>query len=261
MIPQEMPALKVVIAGYAASFRYPHFVQGIHPTYEMPPPATLYGLIVGVLGDYFPRDGLRFAYHFSYRAKFNDYEHLHFPPSEIKKPEERALLKQIDRAFGVADMPPAINPFVRELLFEPRLTLYLDRTELDGVDLVGAFRQPRYPVVLGRSQDLMTLGPPEVVALRQAERCYVTGTLLSLEDAAVIGGQFYAVTMPRYISPARQPEWAQYAVLPESRRPPIFPDDALLSAGGALNWWVDPAEPHPWDPTLPRAVYWHSWSA
>jgi CRISPR-associated protein Cas5t len=250
--------LKVVLEGFTASFRYPHFVQGIHLTYEMPPPATIYGLISAVVGDYFDPQAMRFAIHFCYRAKFEDYEHLHFPPADIKKKEDRAFYKQIQARFGTADLPPAINPFVREMLFEPTLTLYLDQTVLDGIDLMTAFRQPRYPVVLGRSQDLMSIRPPEIINLSAGEPYFVSGTLLSLAEAAQVGGQFYAVTMPRYISPARQVEWGQYAVLPDTRRPPIQHDGLRLNDEPV---WVDTGEHHPTEPTLSRAVCWHSWTA
>src|SRR5690606_2723140 len=128
----------------------------------------------------------RFAYHFQYEAKFTDYEHLHFFGKEAK-----------------------MNPFNREQLFRPRLTLYLDDLSLEDV-----FRSPRYAVVLGRAQDLMTYTSVEVVELVDADRAYFSGTLLSLADAPFIGGRFYAVTMPRFLDERRDPQWGQYAILP-----------------------------------------------
>jgi len=257
----DMPGvLKVIIEGYSASFRYPHFVQGIHPTYEMPPPATIYGLVTAVLGDYFAQEALRFAYHFSYRTKFEDYEHLHFPPADMST-KDRALHKEIRSHFGTADFPPAINPFVREMLFEPRLTLYLDRAELAGIDLEVAFREPRYAVTLGRSQDLVTMGHPEVITLRRTDRGFVTGTLLTLTDAAQIGGECYAVTMPRYITPTRQAEWGQYAVVPNHTRPTLVTGENDVGIGmSAPIMWVDSDEKDPIFPELSRAVYWHTWT-
>jgi len=64
-----MEALKVTAEGLTTSFRYPHFVQGVQPTYEMPPPATVYGLVCGVLGEWFDPRGVRFALHFTFAGR------------------------------------------------------------------------------------------------------------------------------------------------------------------------------------------------
>jgi len=45
-----MRVLKVVAEGPITSFRYPHFMQQIHPSFQMPPPATIYGHISSALG-------------------------------------------------------------------------------------------------------------------------------------------------------------------------------------------------------------------
>jgi CRISPR-associated protein Cas5t len=71
-----MHVLKVVAEGSFTSFRYPHFIQKVHPTFEMPPPATIYGHIASVLGDWFDPTGVQFAYHFTYQAKGVDLEHV-----------------------------------------------------------------------------------------------------------------------------------------------------------------------------------------
>jgi CRISPR-associated protein Cas5t len=226
-----MLALKIVAEGLVTSFRYPHFVQGVHPTFDMPPPATIYGCVCGVIGELIPPDATRFAYHFSYQAKFVDYEHLHFFGREAK-----------------------MNPFRRELLFKPRLTLYLD-----NIELAPYFRSPRYAVTLGRAQDLMTCQVPEIIELQEAERRFYSGTLLTLPDAAVIGGPSFAVTMPRYIDEQRRPLWGQYGVLPDSPRPPIYPAPQEIAVGGTLERWIDPTAQHPYERGLYRAVVWHTW--
>lgn len=58
-----MQVLKVVVEGLTTSFRYPHFVQGVQPTFEMPPPATIYGHICSALGEWVDPKGVTFAYH------------------------------------------------------------------------------------------------------------------------------------------------------------------------------------------------------
>lgn len=223
-----MRALKITAEGSVTSFRYPHFVQGVHLTFEMPPPATIYGHICSVVGEWIPPDITDFAYHFAYDAKFFDYEHLHFFGKEAK-----------------------MNPFRRELLFNPRLTLYVS-----NVSLLDYFRRPRYAVALGRTQDLMTYVDVREVELYPASQAFYEGTLLTLEDAAEIGGPSFAVTMPRFIDEQRVPTWEQYAVLEDRMEYP----SATTLAFQPREIWVDP-EPdarHPYL-ELQRSVVWHSW--
>lgn len=226
-----MRVLKIITEGLVTSFRYPHFVQGVHLSFEMPPPATIYGHICSAVGEMIPPEATRFAYFFAFQGKFFDYEHLHF--------------------FG---KEPKMNPFRRELLFEPRLTLYLD-----NLDLLPYFQSPAYPVALGRSQDLMTYVDVREVELEQAERTFFAGTLLPLRDAALIGGRTYAVTMPQYIDVNRQATWGQYAVLSDRV---IYPSEEsfVASGGAALPIWVDPEADarHPYEP-LQRGVIWLDW--
>ncbi len=229
-----MQALKIVAEGLTTSFRYPHFVQGMHPTFDMPPPATLYGHMCSAIGDYFDPQRTRFAFHFQYEGRFTDYEHLHF--------------------FGKT---PKMNPFKRDQLFRPRLTLYVEDVTLEEF-----FRHPRYAIALGRAQDLVTYRSVKVIDLIPAERAYYDGTLLSLRDAPYIGGRFYAVTMPRFIDDRRIPEWGQYAVLPHSDKPPIYPptaDDRFNLGTPSFDILVDPTEPHPFEPGINRGIVWHSW--
>jgi CRISPR-associated protein Cas5t len=226
-----MRALKVIAEGLVTSFRYPHFIQGVHPTYEMPPPSTIYGYVCSAIGELVAPIASRFAYHFTYVAKFVDYEHLHF--------------------FG---KEPKMNPFRRELLFKPRLTLYLD-----NLDWENQFRSPRYAMVLGRAQDLMTITEVSIVELMESEQRFYCGTLLTLHDAALIGGPSFAVTMPRYIDENRRPTWGQYGVLPDSSKPHIYPQPQDLLLGDMLEKWVDPSAKHPYTQGLYRAVVWHTW--
>lgn len=229
-----MRALKIVAEGSVTSFRYPHFVQGVHPTFEMPPPATIYGHVCSAFGDFIPRSSTRFGYHFTFESRFWDYEHLHF--------------------FG---KEPKMNPFKRELLFRPRLTLYLD-----NVDLEPYFKRPHYAVTLGRAQDLMSYRLIEVVEIEQAERAFYAGTLLTLAQAAQIGGRSFAVTMPRFIDEYRQPQWEQYAMLPDTSNPPVYPgSDSMTFANDGLTVWVDTNKDaaHSHIPGLQRGVVWHEW--
>lgn len=238
--PHTLPVLRVEVVGTVTSFRYPHFAQGFQPTFEMPPPSTIYGHICSAVGDYIAPDSLEFGYHFTHAGKFIDYqEHLHFSD------------------------PTQPFPFNRELLYNPALTLYLTDTRL-----IDAFRSPYYPVVLGRSQDLMTYRRVEIIELAAADEGYFEHTLLPLDIAPQLSQPTVAVTMPRYLDPRRRPTWGQYALLqtraewPQQSRPDDddwdTDDTALTFEGAPTGWWVDPTSPpHPKYPSLRRIVPLH----
>ena len=212
LIPGDAPTkevVKVVMRGAVTSFRYPHFLQGVQPTYEMPPPSTLYGHLCSATGREVPPEGIKFAVHFTYDAKQRDIEHTHLSVPYIQA-----------------------NPFQRELLFFPRLTLYIT-----PVDHLEAFRAPYYPVILGRSQDLMTYESVKVVTLREVKRAYFEHTLLPAEQAFYFQ-RTVAVTMARYIQPqSRQPQWGQYAILKDRV---LYPPDDAPQGATYDPVWVDP---------------------
>lgn len=225
---ETLRVLKIVAEGLTTSFRYPHFMVGVQPTYEMPPPATLYGHIASALGQWFAPQGVRFAVRFTYRAKQADVETTYFlKAAGGKMPRARAFPK-------VLKGNP--NPLKRELLFFPRLVLYINRPEW-----LEAFRRPRYAVVLGRSQDLFTYRTVEVVELRRTDHAYLEHTLLPYDYALrTAAGQ--SVLMPAWIDYARRrfPTFERYVVLHRrvhSRDFLRWPDDP----GPEL--WADPTEP------------------
>lgn len=220
-----MRVLKIVAEGLTTSFRYPHFIMQVQPTFPVPPPATIYGHIASVLGDWFDPIGTRFAYHFTYRAKVREMEHtILLAPAGGK----------IDGLPKAMEGP--VNPFRRELLFMPRLVLYLNRPEW-----LDAFRSPRYAVCLGRSQDLFTYTSVEVVELEQADEAYFEHTLLPY-DVNRHTGRGFAVLMPRYVDGAarRQPTFERYIVIQER----VLSTDFLYFGERRLGrFWIDPASP------------------
>ncbi|PMP81627.1 MAG: type I-B CRISPR-associated protein Cas5, partial [Chloroflexus aggregans] len=158
-----MYVLKIVLEGITTSFRYPHFMLGVQPSFPLPPPATIYGHVCSTLGEWFDPEGVMFAYHFTFAGEGQDLEHIHvLSVSSGKLPSgERKVLEG------------NVNPFKRNILLFPRLTLYLNRP-----DWLDYFRHPRYPVVLGRSQDLAVYTQIEVIELQQQEQVYFEHTLM-----------------------------------------------------------------------------------
>ena len=214
-----MKILKVKAEGIATSFRYPHFMWQKHPTYEMPPPATIYGHICSALGIWVSPRNLKFAYYFSFESKFEDLEHIWTWDNKRKR--------------------ETIKPFRRELLFHPKLTLYINRPEW-----IEAFRSPCYAVVLGRSQDLFTYTSVEIIELEQAERAYFEHTLLP-HDMALQIGRGITVTMPRFLDYHRNraPTWQRYVI--HNRGRVILPDEASLRFSHIEYgpYWIDPTTP------------------
>ncbi len=208
---ETLEVMKVVMAGAVTSFRYPHFVQGVQPTYEMPPPSTIYGLICAAAGAFEPPEIFQFGLHFTYEAKFRDLEHIH-----------------IDIPYRQA------NPFLRELLFNPCLTLYLSPARYREV-----FERPYFPLALGRSQDLMTRTAISITALERADEAYFEHTLLPA-DYAPRFPRTIAATMARFIDRRRRPVWDQYAILKDRV---FYPDEEDPYRGSYPPIWVDPDAP------------------
>lgn len=197
-----MRVLKVVLEGVTTSFRYPHFMMGVQPSFPMPPPATIYGHICSTLGEWVDPDGLAFAYHFTAKESVVDLEHIHVLSASTGRLQARGL--QHPKV-----LEGNVNPFKRTVLFQPRLVLYLNRTEWEG-----AFRSPRYPVVLGRSQDLATYMSIEIVDLVSSDWVYFEHTILPYGMATRTSVGIVSL-MPRWIDYARhrQPYFARYLIL------------------------------------------------
>jgi CRISPR-associated protein Cas5t len=218
-----MRVLKVEARGLTTSFRRPHFKYGIQPTFRMPPPATIYGHMCSTLGELVPPESVAFAYHFTAEASFSDIEHIHLVAATNGKLEGTTLPKVLEGK---------INPFKRELLFRPCLTLYITRPEWEP-----AFRRPHYAVVLGRSQDLFSYTSIQVIELEQAPHAYFEHTLLPYTMAPQVGGGIVEL-MPRYIDYERRraDTNGQYLLL-EQR---VHSEDFWTFGAEPTSYWVDP---------------------
>ena len=220
-----MEVLRITGKGITTSFRYPHFIQGVHPTFEMPPPSTIYGHICSALGEWFDPQGVWFAYCFRFDAKFFDVEHLHI----VREVKSRSKVKGTDYPLATEGN---INPWKREILFNPTLTLYINKPEW-----YEKFHSPKYPVALGRSQDLFTYTDVEVIKLIESDQAYFENTLLPYEMGLRVGAG-YAVLMPRYLDyeRGRAPVFERYYVL----RRRVFSSDLIKIRGNDDAFWVDP---------------------
>src|SRR6266446_2453545 len=147
-----MLVLRIEVEAPVCSFRYPHFLVGRQLTFDMPPPATIYGHIASALGDFPDPASFRFAYRFGALGKSDDLENQHIIVPSGSRPF----------AIGGVAFPSStsatVQPTFRQFLFGCRMTLYIDR-----VDLEEAFFNPRFTVVLGRSQDLASYSKVEKV--------------------------------------------------------------------------------------------------
>jgi CRISPR-associated protein Cas5t len=238
--------VKIEMEGLATSFRYPHFMWGRHPTFEMPPPSTIYGHICSAAGEWLSPEGVKFGYRFTHEGKGEDLEHIHAVSAGTGKPlreKGRIVLPEPVNIRG------AVNPLIREFLFRPRMTLYVSPAEL-----IDVLRSPRYATILGRSQDLMSYENVEVVELQKEPRAYYEHTILPWEMRVRVR-RGVTVLMPRYVDYAngREPDFERYVVLQgrvvlrpleedqedltEEERPVIRYEDE------ELEHWIDPDSP------------------
>lgn len=238
-----MRVLKITAEGLTTSFRYPYYLIGVQPTYDMPPPATLYGHVAGALGEWFDPHGVRFALRFSYLRK-----HAELETTYLLKPASGKLKNHPD---SPKTLEGEANPLKREVLFFPRLTLYLNRPEWEA-----AFRHPRYAVCLGRSQDLFTYRRVEVVELQPAQSVYLQDVLLPY-DFTRFTAAGRSVLMPRWldVNHRRHPVFSRYLIL--QRR--LHSRNLLIPQGSTLpTFYADPGEPLVEGD--PLGLVFHSWT-
>lgn len=123
---------------WTASFRYPIFISGFQPTLPVPPLSTIYGILSAAKGELVTPNEARIGYIFKSNGKFVDLE-------SVYELEENKKAKS--------------NVCKREILFEPELYIYVDNLEFKR-----HFRNPKYQMVIGRSQDIAS-----VVSIKEVE--------------------------------------------------------------------------------------------
>ena len=245
-----MQALKIELEGMTTSFRYPHFLVGRQPSLPLPPPATIYGHISSALGEWPNPTSLKFGYSFRCAGSSDDLESQHIVGASSGK--FRGYPKNLEGN---------VNPAYRQVLLWPRLTLYITTDDFERY--YRAFRQPKYAVVLGRSQDLATYTSVAPVELEERSGGYFEGTLLptSYRDRTNAG---VLTQLPRFIQPDRRREvqWEMYLTVENkvvtSSDPASSRSPNAVWAGASPRFWVDPTSVE-WKGQQ-RIVEWHSFA-
>jgi len=206
-----MKVLRIELEGLTTSFRYPHFLVGRQPSYRMPPPSTIYGLICSAVGEWIEPKGINFGYYFTYKGIGDDLEHIHLAVMSVSK--------KFDKEFGyIKNLEAEVNPIKREILLAPKMILYIDiPNKLDY--LYKSFYSPKYPIILGRSQDLFSCRKVEIIDLKNSEEGYIEKTLLPWSFALKENLPGIVVLMPKFINPANRIEiiWDKYVICEYSR--------------------------------------------
>lgn len=157
----KMEVLRIHITGWVASFRNPLFVSGFQPTLPVPPLSTVYGLISAAFGDYITPDNVRAGYVFQSKGISVDLETIY------------------EFAGKLTAMP---NITRRQFLVSPELYLYTPDMWLEE-----AFRKPHYPLLLGRSTELVTVQSIDKIELKRVAQTVYKGTLLPFPNDQITG--------------------------------------------------------------------------
>lgn len=179
-------ALKVELTAYTGSFRVPGLVA-YQLSLPLPPLSTVFGLLAAAAGEWVPPSRLEWVgYRCDYEARGKDLEAI----ITFERKGPRDVARAVQR-----------NVVWREFLVNPRLTLYLP------CEWEKAFRRPRYPLVLGRSQDVATVERLEKVRLSDCDEGELSGTLLPLDVAMTngIGGIVFNLPVAFDQEPVRTP--------------------------------------------------------
>ncbi len=159
---------KVTIESWTASFRYPNLISGYQPTLEVPGISTVLGLLSGALGKNIDMSrNYEIGYYFEYVGKTVDLETIY----------------QFEMNKNTVSNKTKSNVIKREILFENKLILYLNDSEM-----IDALKNPAYPILLGRSSDLAHVSSVETVDLEGQENAKnIRGQIIPINEYVVPG--------------------------------------------------------------------------
>lgn len=144
-----MEVYKIDITSWTASFRYPNLISGMQPSLEVPPISTILGLINAAAGTYIEHTNLTLGYYFEYEMEGEDLETIYQISGKDGRPTNDAKSNVISRKF-------LFNNFLRIYTTDRQIADY--------------FSQPYFQLVLGRMNDLATVGAISTVEnLEQVE--------------------------------------------------------------------------------------------
>jgi len=155
-----MKALRVLIDGWVTSFRYPAFISGFQPTLPVPPLSTIYGLISAAKGELVTPSDLSIGYVFKHQGKAIDLETI----------------------YELSGLKGKSNVIKREFLVNPEIYLYLD-----NLDYMEYFKRPHYPLLLGRSTDLVTVSEIKEITLEKKSNVKLGKTILPFGTNGAFG--------------------------------------------------------------------------
>ena len=161
-----MKCYKIEISGWTASFRYPNLISGYQPTLEVPPLSTILGLINAAAGKFVTYDNEKIGYYFEFDSTGIDLETIY----------------QMDGNGRTTNNNAKSNVVRRQFLFNPRLIIYTPNQQIAKY-----FKQPVYPILLGRMNDLATID-----SISEVE-------LLQIDDTVEIKGQLIP-TFPYHLA-------------------------------------------------------------
>lgn len=147
-----MTVHRIFIRGWTASFRYPAFISGFQPTLPVPPLTTIFGLCSAAVGRLVKPEETAVGYVFTSQGKAVDLETIY----ELGDP-----------------LKAQTNVVRRELLFNPELVLYLSNREM-----AKAFLRPHYPLLLGRSTEVVMVDEVREITLEEKTEATIGGTVI-----------------------------------------------------------------------------------
>ena len=165
-----MKYLRILIEGWTASFRYPAFISGFQPTLPVPPLSTIYGLLSAAKGELVTPDETNVGFVFDYDAKAVDLETIY----ELK---------------GLKGNKS--NVAKREFLFNPSLYLYADDLEFKKY-----FKNPAYPILLGRSSDLAIISEIKEIEMEKKNNVKLGKTILPFGIEGAFAVSYTHLTLP-----------------------------------------------------------------
>lgn len=214
-----MQVARIYIRGWTASFRYPAFISGFQPTLAVPPLSTIYGLLSAAKGELVTPTDTKVGYVFLSQGRAVDLETI----------------------YELHDTPLRANTNVvkREFLFNPQLFLYIEDTEF-----VEHFRDPHYPLLLGRSTELAMVVKSILCELIEKENVKVGGSVFPFDFKSGLSGTIQA--LPTHFTdetPRRAMGTKSFYVIETdfsgksiNKRPHIFKDSILYDVD--YDWGV-----------------------